>query len=65
MHSNLITSINPEFQHFTKNRDVIFFLGAGFCADLGLPVMRAFQGASEKEYVLLSKENPSTKPAVQ
>lgn len=65
MYSNSITSINPEFQHFTKNRDVIFFLGAGFCADLGLPVMRAFQGASEKEYMLLSKENPSTKPAVR
>ena len=65
MYNNSTTSINLKFQHFTKNRDVVFFLGAGFSADLGLPVMKDFQSASEIEYKFLSKENPSIKPAVQ
>lgn len=56
MGTNPITSINPEFQHFCKNRDIVFFLGAGFFADLGLPIMRDFRSASELEYNLLSKE---------
>ena len=59
------TSINPEFQYFTKNRDTIFFLGAGFSADLGLPIMKDFRSASELEFNLLSQEDPSIKPAVR
>jgi len=65
MSDNPITSINPAFQHFSKNRDIVFFLGAGFSADLGLPVMKGFQSACELEYKLLSKENASIKPTVQ
>ncbi|HOD13004.1 MAG TPA: SIR2 family protein [Candidatus Omnitrophota bacterium] len=59
------TSINPEFQYFTKNRDTIFFLGAGFSADLGLPIMKDFRSASELERNLLSQEDTSIKPAVR
>lgn len=65
MCSNQTTSINPEFQAFSKKRDIVFFIGAGFSADLGLPAMRDFQTASEAEYVLLSKEDSLIKPAVK
>lgn len=65
MFNKTMTSINPEFQHFCKNRDVVFFFGAGFSADLGLPTMKCFQDASKIEFELLSKEDITKKPGVQ
>ncbi|MEI8011490.1 MAG: hypothetical protein WCI27_03260 [Candidatus Omnitrophota bacterium] len=57
MFYKITTSINPEFQYFTKNRDTIFFLGAGFSADLGLPIMKDFRSASELEFNKKSQED--------
>jgi len=61
--SKLETGISPVFKYFCKERDTVFFLGAGFCADLGLPIMRDFQKASLDEYKYLLREN--NKPAVR
>ena len=50
-----------------NERDIVLFLGAGFSKDAGLPIMRKFGEASDKEYKSLLKhtypETPSFRNA--